>query len=61
MSWLATETADGAHVIPVGDAIEHDKTDDCVCGPSFERVGRDQGGDGWLAIHHSVDGRELTE
>lgn len=50
------------HVIPDGDLIEHDTHhDDCLCGPAVERVERDDGGDGWLYIHHSLDGREAKE
>lgn len=49
------------HVYPVADLIEHD-TDggDCVCGPDVEHVEADDG-DGWLILHHSLDGRELHE
>lgn len=50
------------HVYPDRDLIEHDTdTDDCVCGPAFERVDAYDGGDGWVIIHHSLDGRELHE
>lgn len=51
------------HVIPVGDLIEHDTSgdSDCVCGPSTEAVFRDDGSNGWLVVHNSLDGRELNE
>ena len=48
------------HVIPNNDTIEHAETD-CVCGPTIEHVPRHDGGDGWLHIHHSLDGRERHE
>ena len=50
-----------AHVHPVGDLIEHELTDDCPCGPRQEPVKRDDGSTGWLVVHNSLDGRELTE
>lgn len=49
------------HVVPIGDLVEHNHNE-CVCGPSVERVERDDGSDGWLYTHHhSLDGRELKE
>lgn len=54
----ADRVKDGMHVVPVDDLIEHDTSDggDCVCGPTREEtVG------GWLVVHSSLDGRELSE
>lgn len=50
------------HTYPVNDLIEHD-TDggDCICGPSVDAVFRDDGSNGWLIVHNSLDGRELHE
>ena len=50
------------HVSPVRDLIEHD-TDggDCICGPTTEAVMRDDGSNGWVITHHSLDGREKRE
>ena len=50
------------HVYPEGDLIEH-VTDggDCLCGPTTEAVFRDDGSNGWLITHHSLDGRESKE
>lgn len=50
------------HVVPIDDLVEHD-TDggDCVCTPRVEAVHRDDGSNGWLHTHHSLDGRELHE
>lgn len=50
------------HTYPVGDLIEHD-TDggDCPCGPSVEAVFDEDGANGWLVVHHSLDGREKYE
>ena len=44
------------HVQPVNDLIEHEDTEDCVCGPDVELV---EGGA--VITHHSLDGRELRE
>lgn len=49
--------ADGSpvHVWPENDRIEHDLDgDECVCGPTVERVPRDDGSMGWLVSHHSL-------
>lgn len=50
---------DTIHVYPVGDLIMHDiDGGDCVCVPRSEPVKRPDGSMGWLAVHHSLDGRE---
>jgi hypothetical protein len=51
------------HVIPVNDLIDHDTSgvELCVCGPETERVEGEDGSDGWLITHHSLDGRERYE
>lgn len=50
------------HCFPVADLIVHDTDgDDCVCGPTAQQVGRDDGSTGWVMVHHSLDGREATE
>lgn len=49
------------HVIPRGDLIEHDTDgDDCACIPRPE-LQRGPDGDGWVLVHHSLDGREQRE
>lgn len=58
--WLAQQTDDGAHVIPISDLIQHTESDDCVCGPASEHVAGEHGS-GWLVTHHSLDGREQRE
>ena len=52
-----------AIVHPLNDIIEHDVDgeDACVCGPRVEPVPRDNGSNGWLYTHHSLDGREQSE
>jgi hypothetical protein len=46
-----------AHIMPVNDLIDHKEVgDDCICGPRVEFL---SGGN--LIIHHSLDGRELSE
>jgi hypothetical protein len=52
---------DALHVVPVGDLIEHELTDPCPCGPQDQSVIRDDGSMGWVTVHASLDGRELTE
>ena len=49
------------HVVPVGDLLDHEDTDDCPCGVTIEPVERKDGSIGWLHIHHSLDGREAHE
>jgi hypothetical protein len=49
------------HVHPVDDLIEHELTDECPCGPESRREVLEDGSDGWLVVHHSLDGREKTE
>lgn len=52
---------DELHIIPLNDLIEHAETDDCVCGPQTFLGKRDDGADGWLIVHSSLDGREHLE
>jgi hypothetical protein len=50
------------HTVPINDLIEHDTDgDDCPCGPDVEAVFREDGSNGWLVSHHSLDGRESWE
>jgi hypothetical protein len=49
------------HVMPVGDLIEHEPLERCVCGPSYEHVQGEDGESGWVITHHSLDGREKSE
>lgn len=50
-SWLAVKAVDAA--LPC---------DPCPCGPAFELVTGDADTpDGWLVVHHSLDGREGSE
>ena len=49
------------HVYPRDDLIEHQMTDECVCGVRTEPVEREDGSIGWLHVHHSLDGREADE
>ena len=45
------------HVIPVNDLRPHDENGFlCPCNPSVEQVGN-----GYVVIHNSWDGREITE
>lgn len=54
--------SDTVHTIPVDDLIEHDTSGEpCVCGPRVEAAFREDGSNGWLVVHHSLDGREQHE
>lgn len=61
--WLVewVEADGNVHVIPLGDLIDHDRTDGCICGPTSELQTHDDAPDAWLVTHHSLDGREATE
>lgn len=49
------------HVYPLGDVVGHViDGDDCPCGPSVELLDG-VAHDGWLVVHHSLDGREHAE
>lgn len=49
-------TVSDIHVTPTGDAISHDDTPDCICGPDhIDETG------GRIYVHHSLDGREIGE
>jgi hypothetical protein len=51
-----------AHVHPVGDEVGHViDGDECPCGPVVERVECADGSDGWVIVHHSLDGRETAQ
>lgn len=60
MTWLTDSAGDEVHVVPVADVYEHADRD-CLCGPRVEAVFRDDGSNGWLVTHHSLDGREASE
>lgn len=51
----------GLHVHPLDDLIEHTLDDECPCIPEDRPVEREDGSVGWLAVHHSLDGRERYE
>lgn len=45
------------HVIPRGDLVDHETSEDCVCGPDPKFVD----GEGIVFTHHSLDGREQNK
>lgn len=50
------------HVVPTQDLVSHDTlTPHCVCIPHLEHVPNPGQPDGWVAVHHSLDGREQHE
>ena len=53
--------ASAVHVHPLSDLTEHQLDEDCPCGPEQQPVKRDDGSGGWLAVRHSLDGRERRE
>lgn len=60
--WRCTQVEEGVvHVTPVGDLVPHQLDDDCVCGPRVEIRQSQDGPDGHLHVHPSLDGRESTE
>jgi hypothetical protein len=42
---------------PTNDLIEHERSDECVCGPRLRLVETDDG-DAWVVVHQALDGRE---
>lgn len=61
MAWTLEKVGAEVHVMPLADIIQHDDSDDCVCGPLAEAAPRGDGSMGWLITHHSLDGREQRE
>lgn len=58
--WLGIREEDGTyHVVPVNDLIEHERIEDCVCGPKLQLIRT--GPDVWMISHNSLDGRERDE
>lgn len=53
--------ANGPHIVPVDDLVDHVTDSGCVCGPTREYVKQDTGVKMWIVIHHSLDGREKDE
>jgi len=61
VTWLVDQVESGeVHVVPERDLFTHEEVD-CACGPTPEAVFRDDGSNGWLVTHHSLDGREQRE
>jgi len=56
-----TMSGNEAHVIPVADLIGHEASEECACVPQARLVTLADGSDGWLLVHHSLDGREASE
>lgn len=43
------------------DLLDHELTEDCICGPTAVPIKREDGSMGWVYEHHSLDGREASE
>jgi hypothetical protein len=57
--WQVLAASPGVvHVRPCEDIVEHPLSEACVCGPGVEFVPSANGPDGWLVVHHALDGRE---
>lgn len=61
MTWICEGEPGLAHVYPDADLVEHGFDEDCICGPTPEPVLREDGSNGWLYTHHSLDNREARE
>lgn len=44
-----------------GDLLDHELSEDCICGPTAVPIKREDGSVGWVYEHHSLDGREARE
>lgn len=49
------------HVTPIDDLIQHEKTEECVCGPTIEPVETPSGAINWMLTHNALDNREAYE
>ena len=59
--WASVELDnEEVHVVPMHDDVMH-LPEDCICGATIEAVFREDGSNGWLVTHHSIDGREKHE
>lgn len=52
-TWTVFKAENGLHVMPDSDMIEHEKTEDCICGPAQELENNV-----WIYAHMSLDNRE---
>lgn len=52
-TWARVVDGDHIHYLPLGDSIDHDRSDDCPCGPAtrLQMTGR---GDIWHIAHHRL-------
>ena len=52
-TWARVVDGDHIHYVPLGDSIDHDRSDDCPCGPAtrLQMTGR---GDIWHIAHHRL-------
>ena len=49
------------HVVPVDDDIDHEADDTCICGPSEALILENEHFEGSVLMHHSLDGREVSD
>lgn len=52
---------DELHVLPVADLVDHELSEECICGPKVSAVFREDGSNGWVVNHWALDRREATE
>lgn len=46
------------HEVPTGDSFDHETADDCPCGPTDRPLAGEDGSVSFVAVHHSLDGRQ---
>lgn len=55
--WCIHITDDGTHTYPLRDAVEHEPTDECVCGPTPQLETCDHDEPLWTYTHHPLTQR----
>lgn len=55
LGWKIEETVNDVQILPALDAIGHELSQDCICGPEVEQTTGCP-----LVVHNSLDGRELV-
>lgn len=51
-------TKNEVHFFPLQDAVDHETTGDCICGPAAEEIETVEGKTRWLYRHHML---QLTQ
>ena len=48
------QQSDTLHEIPTSDVIAHERSEDCICGPTATLTQRPGKSDLWLHVHHPL-------